>query len=122
MGFRAELLRDPKATIQGMFGIEMPGGMKVHAFELNPDDVMIALPRVDKADGELSDDDLESVAGGTGKSGQMSIAIPLGGATSTSQLGSLFMGAVATKFTGLSADTVKQGMGMVEQFSGKKIC
>ena len=63
--FRAEFLGNPKATIEKYSGQKLPANVKVHAHEITADTVHFVLPPVptSKSD-ELSDEDLEKVAGG----------------------------------------------------------
>ena len=70
--FRQQLLEDPRAAIEREFGIRIPPEYRLRFIERDPDvDALVVLPdlRPDSADGsddgELSDDDLEDVAGGT---------------------------------------------------------
>jgi hypothetical protein len=68
--FRRALLTDPHRAIDQAFGIKIPAQYRVRFVERDPDvDALIVLPDFDAraADGgdeELSDDELEHVAGG----------------------------------------------------------
>ena len=63
--FRAEFLKDPKAAIEKYSGQKLPANTKVYAHEITQDTVHFVLPPVPtKGADELSDDDLEKVAGG----------------------------------------------------------
>ena len=65
--FRAQLLADPASAIHAAFGVTLPEGFRIRFIEKDPGlDVMVVLPDLRAADEELSDDDLEQVAGGTG--------------------------------------------------------
>ena len=66
--FRQRLLENPKAAIEDELGIQLPEGIEIRAVEETPDTVYIALPGrpADVRAGELSDRELESVAGGEG--------------------------------------------------------
>jgi hypothetical protein len=68
--FRAALLANPKAAIEKAVGAKIADQIKINVIESSPNTVTIALPYAAKvgAGGELSDSDLESVAGGS-KSG-----------------------------------------------------
>jgi hypothetical protein len=68
--FRAELLSNPRAAVEKLFGTAIPPQIKLEAVEQAADTYLIVVPHVAKtgAGGELSDADLESVAGGS-KSG-----------------------------------------------------
>ena len=65
--FRAELVANPKAAIEKLLGTDLPGNVKIQVVEEAADTYVIAIPKAVAADGELSDDDLEGVAGGTAK-------------------------------------------------------
>ncbi len=63
--FRKQLLADPKATIEKETGRTYPFGMKVKIIEEEPDVVVLTIPKLTAAaTEELSDKQLESVAGG----------------------------------------------------------
>jgi hypothetical protein len=68
--FRAALLANPKAAIEKTVGAKIADQIKINVIESAANTVTIALPYAAKvgAGGELSDSDLESVAGGS-KSG-----------------------------------------------------
>ena len=65
--FRAALVADPKGTLEKHWGTSVPADVKFVVVESAPNTVTIALPFVAKpgAGGELSDSDLEAVAGGS---------------------------------------------------------
>lgn len=62
--FRAQLIADPKATVQQEFGVEMPDyiNIQVHQSELN--DVHLVLPPDLEAGMELDEDLLEAISAG----------------------------------------------------------
>lgn len=63
--FRVALLDEPKSAIYGAFGMQVPAAYRIRFIERGPDvDSLIVLPDL-KAEGELTDDELEEVAGGT---------------------------------------------------------
>ena len=64
--FRRELLEDPKAAVERELGTRLPEGVRVVAVEETTDTVYLVLPGASSAGetGELSDQDLEAVAGG----------------------------------------------------------
>lgn len=64
-GFRKALIADPKKTIEDLFKITLPENLKFNVQEEKPDTVTINLP-AQASDGELSDDQLDAVAGGWG--------------------------------------------------------
>jgi len=60
--FREQLKTNPNAAIEAVAGIQIPSGFKINIVDANDADLTIALPKT-KSD-ELSDNDLEAVAGG----------------------------------------------------------
>ena len=63
--FRQRLLADPAAAIHDAYGVTLPHGFRIRFVEKPADlDVLVVLPDA-SADEELSEDDLEKVAGGT---------------------------------------------------------
>ena len=62
-GFRAELIADPRAVISRELGFELPPSYKLEVKEAPPNTHVLMLPAL-PADGELSDSELEHVAGG----------------------------------------------------------
>ena len=66
LDFRTALLVDPKKAILDGFGVHIPATFRVKFIERAKDvDALIVLPDLQRQDGELDDDDLEMVAGGT---------------------------------------------------------
>jgi len=65
--FREDLLREPKSAIYNDFGVQIPAGYRIRFVERDPNlDALVVLPDFNRDGDELSDDDLECVAGGTG--------------------------------------------------------
>ncbi len=64
--FKARLLANPKAIVEEMSGESLPKEMQVSVFEESPKKVCVVLPK--NPDEELSEDELEQVAGGVGYS------------------------------------------------------
>ncbi len=64
--FRKQLIENPTAAIEAETGIKIPETMHVKILEENPQEVFLVLPFVPTAgaDLELSEIELESVAGG----------------------------------------------------------
>lgn len=66
--FREALLADPRAAIEREFGAELPEGGEIRVVEETADVVYVVLPVRAAQDpaSELSDSDLDAVAGGRG--------------------------------------------------------
>lgn len=62
--FKNRLLAEPAAVFQE-FGVEVPAGVQLRVVENTDQVVHLTLP-AEPREGELSDDDLENVAGGFG--------------------------------------------------------
>jgi hypothetical protein len=64
--FRKKLIEDPHAAILEATGAPVPPALRIKFVEKDPDiDVMIVLPSVALEDGELCEEDVAYVAGGT---------------------------------------------------------
>jgi len=63
--FRARFKADPNAVIEELSGLQVPAGFKIRVIAPEDADLTIALPKIET--GELSDTELESVAGGKSK-------------------------------------------------------
>ena len=63
--FRRELIEDPRAVIQREFGIDVPDRVDIRVVEESPTTSYLVLPSpAPEAGQELSDEELEAVAGG----------------------------------------------------------
>ncbi len=62
--FRESLKNDPRATLEREFGISIPEEATVSVIEETPDRQYIVLPPRISENGELSEEELEAVAGG----------------------------------------------------------
>lgn len=69
--FRNELTKNPQATIKVAIGVELPPGLKLNVYENTPTELHLLLPAQSSPDGELSDMELEAVAGGRGRRPRM---------------------------------------------------
>jgi nitrile hydratase alpha subunit len=61
--YRQALLADPRATLGQAFGQELPPNIRVKVVEQEPDTIYLLLPH-GLASAELSEEELDSVAGG----------------------------------------------------------
>jgi hypothetical protein len=62
--FRQELQRDPKGVVERELGVQLPANMQISVLEESPDQMYLLLPQRQAEVGALSDEQLESVAGG----------------------------------------------------------
>jgi hypothetical protein len=64
--FRERLLADPRAAVEEELGTRLPEGLQVTAVEETADTIYLVLPNASPVGegGELSDRELEAVAGG----------------------------------------------------------
>jgi hypothetical protein len=66
--FRQRLLEDPRAAVEEELGIQLPAEVQIRVVEETADTIYLALPNASPAGegGELSDRELDAVAGGDG--------------------------------------------------------
>ena len=65
--FRRDLLADPKHVVARELGLVLPDFLELHVLEETPTSVYLVLPAAPPAPGaQLSDDQLDAVAGGAG--------------------------------------------------------
>ncbi len=62
--FKKELISNPKAVINKEFGVQIPDNVNVKVVEENANNLYIILPMKPQREGELTDEQLEAVAGG----------------------------------------------------------
>ncbi len=65
--YRNAVKQDPKAVLSKQMGRELPEWLNVKVVEENADTIYLVIPHVAEEGSELSDSDLESVAGGKGE-------------------------------------------------------
>jgi hypothetical protein len=64
--YREALLKNPKLVVEGQMAGKIPDGITVKAMEETPNTIYVIVPYVPKPGAELSDRELEAVAGGKG--------------------------------------------------------
>jgi hypothetical protein len=62
--FKKALLEDPKTAVETRLQAKLPKNLKITVVEEKPDELFIVIPQ--KSNTELSDDQLEVIAGGKG--------------------------------------------------------
>lgn len=65
--FKARLMSDPATTARAEIGIVLPPTLKIRIHENTGEVCHLVLPPIETAAGEMSDMELESVAGGKGR-------------------------------------------------------
>ena len=75
--FRQKLLDDPRGTVEQELGTRLPEGVEVRAVEETADSIYLVLPSAEPIGegGELSDQDLEAVAGAGSSAGSGACSI-----------------------------------------------
>jgi len=63
--FRLELIRDPKSVLEKELGAKIPDSVTVRILEEKEGEICLIIPQVSKKEDELTEIELESVAGGT---------------------------------------------------------
>jgi Nitrile hydratase, alpha chain len=92
--FKNEVVKDPKGMLERHIGQKLPANLKVFIHEEDANSLHFALPPTPSNATELSDDELEKVAGGTEVVGLVvatvavgTLAVTLGSAAATAQHG-----------------------------------
>lgn len=67
--FKQALMSDPRAVISREMGVDLPRDLKINVVQETPDTYYVVLPHLTSGGAELSDTELEAVAGG--KAGTM---------------------------------------------------
>jgi hypothetical protein len=63
--FRAKLIAEPRAAIRAEFGVDLPDDLRVRFIEKPSNvDILLVLPDLAQPKDELSDSELDAVAGG----------------------------------------------------------
>ena len=62
--FRKTLIENPKAALEEELGVTLPQNLVVKVVEEKENEVFFVLPGIAKTEGELTEMELESVAGG----------------------------------------------------------
>ena len=89
--FKKQILADPKGMLERHLGKKLPGGLKIFVHEENAETLHFSLPPAPTNVTELSDEDLEKVAGGT----ELFVAFSVGLSVALS-VGGVAGGAIAT--------------------------
>jgi Nitrile hydratase, alpha chain len=93
--FKKQILADPKGMLERHLGTKLPGALKIFVHEENAETLHFSLPPAPTNATELSDEDLEKVAGGT----ELILIFPIA-FTAVLTVGGLVGGAVATAKNG----------------------
>ena len=86
--FRREFVSDPKGTIEKYSGQKLPENMKIQVHEEDANTMHMTIPMAPPNLSELSDADLERVAGGTDV---VSLAVTIGISVSMSAVGATLL-------------------------------
>jgi len=96
--FRRKFVADPKGQFEQRLGTKLPASLKMTAHEENENSLHFVIPVKPKSAAELSDEELEKVAGGTDLVTTLTVAVAtivsagVGGATTSAILGATIGG------------------------------
>jgi hypothetical protein len=62
--YRQELISDPRAAVEQQLGYALSPQVQIQVIEHDPETVYLLLPKKEETSAELSDEQLDSVAGG----------------------------------------------------------
>ena len=86
--FRHKFVADPKGQFEQRLGVKLPPLLKMTAHEENENSLHFVIPMKPKTNmGELSDEDLEKVAGGTDVSIALAVVTGIGAAGGLAAIG-----------------------------------
>ena len=83
--FKKQILADPKGMLELHIGQKLPGDLKIFVHEENAETLHFSLPPAPTNATELSDEDLEKVAGGT----EVLVVLSVGFAAAVSVIGTV---------------------------------
>jgi hypothetical protein len=96
--FREELVKDPRGTFEKYTTGKLPEQLKIYIHEEDANTLHLTVPAVPSNVSELSDEDLQKVAGGTDLF--MTAVVGIGAAVGLAVTGGVISGAVAGKNAG----------------------
>jgi Nitrile hydratase, alpha chain len=120
--FRQKLLADPKAVLAEQ-GLEVPADVQINVVQETPSQYYLVLPALEASEGvtELSDEELEAVAGGanldsqnanwTGCASGRSGCVATNGCNAAAQVGFAIGSFVGATATGLALASATAGLG-----------
>src|SRR5690242_21919517 len=85
--FKKQVVSDPKGTFEKHFGQKLPEQLKISIHEEDASTLHISIPPAPSNLAELSDEDLEKVAGGTDIAMTILFAVTVAGVSAASVIG-----------------------------------